>query len=73
MTRDFIGILEAAYTDTPSAAAWRARVLEAGTMLDRGLGVVFARSDLTGARHRHCEVEATTPEPLRRTTTWSSW
>lgn len=66
MKPDFVGILEAAYAEAASDAAWRTRLLESASALDHGLGLVFARSIVEGSAHRYAEVASTTAKRLTR-------
>lgn len=47
MKRDVIAVVEAAYADAPTDAAWRANLLEAAKPFDAGLGLILARYSVT--------------------------
>ena len=64
MRRDLLGILEAAYADVDEAR-WRAALLDAAGVLDRGLGLVFARSLVEGGAHRYADVATSAKVPKR--------
>ncbi len=61
--RDLLGIVEAAYSDAPDYASWRARLLEACGSLDEGLGVILGLSAASDAGLDCNEIVGTSTPP----------
>ncbi len=64
MKPDLLGIVEAAYADVPSRAAWQSTVLDACSVMDEGRGVILSTAVLNPTGLEYREPTGTVPRPL---------